>query len=119
MVSSGQSWGRCRLSRLTARHLDQLYAKMTAKGNKPLTVRRLHTILSAMLSQGERWKMVDLNVAHKARPPTVHTEQVEAPDIEQVRALIAQAEQVDPVLAALLFVGALTGARRGELCALR
>ncbi len=65
--------GRVRVSKLTARHLDEIYAEMVAKGNKPLTIRRLHTVLSAMLSQGERWNMVDSNVARKARPPTVHT----------------------------------------------
>ena len=111
--------GRIRLSKLTARHLDQLYGTMTAKGNKPLTVRRLHTVISAMLSQGERWDMITANVARKARPPAVHAEQIQAPDVEQVRAIIAAADQKDPTIAALLFVGALTGARRGELCALR
>ncbi len=111
--------GRIRLSRLTARHLDQLYGTMTAKGNKPLTVRRLHTVIGAMLSQGERWDLVTTNVARKARPPAVHAEQIQAPDVQQVRAIIAAADQKEPTIAALLFVGALTGARRGELCALR
>lgn len=111
--------GHLRLSRLTARHLDQLYSRMTAKGNKPLTVRRLHTVMSAMLSQAERWDMVSSNVARRARPPVVHTEQVEAPDVEQVRMIIAEADKKDPTIATLLFLAALTGARRGELCALR
>lgn len=111
--------GKIRLSKLTARHLDQLYDKMTAKGNRPLTVRRLHTVLGAMLSQGERWNLVQVNVARKARPPTVHSEQVEAPDVTQVRALVTEAERVDPTLAVFVFIAALTGARRGELCALR
>ncbi len=111
--------GKVRLAKLSTRDLDTLYAKLTARGNKPLTVRRLHTIIGAMLSQGERWNMVDRNVSRKASPPPVHTEQVKTPDIEEVRALITEAEKVEPVLAALLFIGALTGARRGELCALR
>jgi integrase len=111
--------GKVRLAKLSARHLDTLYAKLTARGNKPLTVRRLHTIIGAMLSQGERWNMVDRNVSRKASPPPVHTKQVKTPDIEEVRALITEAEKIEPVLAALLFIGALTGARRGELCALR
>jgi len=33
--------------------------------------------------------------------------------------IIAEADKTDPVMAALLATGALTGARRGELCALR
>jgi integrase len=111
--------GKVRLSKLTARQLDSLYSKLTARGNKPLTVRRLHTFISAMLAQGERWNMVGDNVARKASPPPVHAGQVRAPDVAQVQALITEAEKVEPMLAALLFIGALTGARRGELCALR
>jgi integrase len=111
--------GSVRLSKLTARQLDSLYSKLTARGNKPLTVRRLHTVISAMLAQGERWNMVDNNVARKAGPPPVHMEQIKSPSVEQVRAIITEAEKVEPMLGALLFIGALTGARRGELCALR
>ncbi len=111
--------GKVRLSKLTARQLDNLYSKLTARGNKPLTVRRLHTVISAMLAQGERWDMVDYNVARKASPPPVHAQQIKAPSVEQVRAIITEAEKVEPMLAAMLFIGALTGARRGELCALR
>jgi hypothetical protein len=34
--------GKLRLTKLTARDLDRLYAKLTAKGNAPATVRRVH-----------------------------------------------------------------------------
>lgn len=111
--------GRVRLSKLTARHLDTLYAKLTAKGNKPTTVRRVHALISSALSQAERWDMVDRNVARRARPPEVHAEPVEVPDPEAVRAIIAEAEKVEPALAVVLYLAAATGARRGELCALR
>jgi integrase len=72
-----------------------------------------------MLAQGERWNLIPNNVARKARPPAVHTEQISAPDAEQVRAILTEAEKVEPMLAALLALAAVTGARRGELCALR
>jgi len=111
--------GHLRLSKLTARQLDVLYAKLTAKGNKPATVRRFHALIGAALAQAERWDLVEQNVARRARPPEVHSTQVSAPDVEQVRAIITEAEKVEPTFAALLFIGALTGARRGELCALR
>ncbi len=111
--------GHLRLSKLTAQHLDRLYAKLTAKGNKPLTVRRIHTVIGAMLAQGERWDLVSQNVARKARPPAVHAEQIAAPNVDEVRAILSEAERMDPTLAALLGLAAVTGARRGELCALR
>jgi hypothetical protein len=34
--------GKVRLSVLSARHLDRLYTKLTTKGNKATTVRRVH-----------------------------------------------------------------------------
>jgi integrase len=76
-------------------------------------------LIGAALAQAERWDLVERNVARRARPPEVHSTQVPAPNVEEVRAVIAEAEKVEPTLAALLFIGALTGARRGELCALR
>ena len=112
-------FGNVRLSKLTAQHLDRLYGKLTAKGNKPLTVRRIHTVIGAMLAQGERWDLVANNVARRARPPTVHAAQVNAPNVEQVRAILTEAEKIEPSLAPLLALAAITGARRGELCGLR
>ena len=111
--------GSIRLSRLTASHLDALYAKLTAKGNKPATVRRVHALISAALHQAEKWDLVEHNVARKASPPPVRSEPAAAPSPEEVRKLVVAAEAIEPALGALLLVGALTGARRGELCALR
>jgi integrase len=111
--------GRIKLARLTARDLDRLYAKLGAKGNAAMTVRHVHAFIGAALHQGERWQLVDRNVARQATPPTVHPAEVVAPNPDEVRRIIAAAEAVEPTLAALLLVAALTGARRGELCALR
>jgi len=111
--------GKVRLSKLTARHLDALYAKLTAKGNKPTTVRRVHALMSAALHQARKWRLVAVNVTEDASPPAVHAEPIEVPAIEDVRAMLTEAEKLEPALGTLLAIGALTGARRGELCALR
>jgi integrase len=79
----------------------------------------VHALIGAALAQAERWDMVEKNVARRASPPAVHASPVEAPDLDQVRALIAEVEASDPMIVALLAIAALTGARRGELCALR
>jgi integrase len=92
--------GALKLSQLTARDLDALYAKLSAKGNKPTTVRRVHALIGAALHQAEKWDL-------------------EAPDPAEVQRIITAAEAIEPGLAAMLLVAALTGARRGELCALR
>lgn len=63
--------------------------------------------------------MVERNVALRATPPPVHPAQVKAPTLHQVQAIVRKAEEVEPALAALILLAAATGARRGELCALR
>jgi integrase len=63
--------------------------------------------------------MVDRNVALRSSPPPVHSAQVVAPSPDQVQALLQAAEASEPTMAVLLLMAALTGARRGELCALR
>ncbi|MHB8289573.1 MAG: tyrosine-type recombinase/integrase [Acidimicrobiales bacterium] len=111
--------GNVRLSKLTAAHLDALYAALTAKGNKPATVRRVHALIGAALRQAERWDLVEKNVSKKATPPPVRQAPVTAPSPEEVLTIIAQAQEADPRLARMLLIAALTGARRGELCAIR
>jgi hypothetical protein len=60
--------GKVRLKALTARQFDRLYGKLTAKGNKATSVRRVHALIAAALHQAERWDMVDHSVARKASP---------------------------------------------------
>ena len=45
--------GNVRLSKLTAGHLDKLYAKLTEKGNKATTIRRVHALIGAALDQAD------------------------------------------------------------------
>lgn len=111
--------GSIKLRALTARHLDALYASLTAKGNKATTVRRVHALIGAALHQAEKWDLVEVNVARKASPPPVRQEPIVAPSPAEVRAVVEAAEAIEPALGSMLLVGALTGARRGELCALR
>ena len=111
--------GHIRLSKLTVRHLDQLYTKLSGRGLKPASVRRVHALLHAALHQGRKWKMVLANVAEDATPPPLHHREVQAPDPAEVRAIVVEAEKAEPAVACLLLLAALSGARRGELCALR
>ena len=111
--------GAIKLSKLTARDLDRLYAKLTAKGNQAVTVRHVHASISAALHQAERWDLVRRDVSRQASPPTVFRPEMTGLRAEEVRRVIVAAEAIEPVLANMLRLAALTGARRGELCALR
>jgi integrase len=111
--------GNVPLTRLTARHLDELYGSMRAEGRSPKTIRNHHAVISVALHQAERWGWVRRNVAELAKPPRTTQRRIKAPTVEAVRSLIVAAEERDPRLAPLLMLGALTGMRRGELCGLR
>jgi len=111
--------GKIALTRLTPKNLDDLYGTMKETGRSPKTIRNHHAIISSVLHQGVRWGWVRENIAEKAKPPRVIQQRVTAPSVEEVRLVIEEAEDRDPRLAPLLMLAALTGMRRGELCALR
>jgi integrase len=115
----GPRLGRVQVNRLTAKHLDELYGAMKTTGNSPKTIRNHHAIISAALHQGVRWGWVPRNIAEMAKPPRVSQRRADAPSVDVVRQVIEAAEARDPRLAPLLMLAALTGMRRGELCALR
>ena len=107
------------LARLTAKNLDALYGAMKEDGKSAKTIRNHHAVISAALHQGVRWGWVRSNVAEMAKPPRVAHKRVSVPSLDLVRNVIEAAERRDPRLAPLLMLAALTGMRRGELCALR
>jgi integrase len=111
--------GKVPLTALTAKHLDDLYGAMKASGKSTKTIRNHHALIAAALHQAVRWGWVKTNVAERAKPPRVPRTQVSAPSVEVVRQVIEEAENRDLRLAPLLMLAALTGMRRGELCALR
>jgi integrase len=111
--------GKVPLNRLTGKHLDDLYGAVKARGRSAKTIRNYHAIISSALHQAVRWGWVRDNVAELAKPPRVSQRRVKAPSVDVVRAIITSAEDRDPRLAPLLMLAALTGMRRGELCALR
>jgi integrase len=113
------SLSKVTLTRLTAKNLDALYGAMKDAGKSPKTIRNHHAVISAALHQGVRWGWVRTNVAEMAKPPRVAHTRVKAPSLDVVRDVIEAAERRDPRLAPLLMLAALTGMRRGELCALR
>lgn len=111
--------GSVRLDRLSAGHLDDLYRCLLARGLSPASVRRHHAILSAALRRAVKWDWLASNPADRASPPGITPRTATAPSTEAVQRLVAAARDEDSVLAAAIVLAAVTGARRGELCALR
>jgi integrase len=111
--------GDVKLDRLTARHVDAFYRKLRDRGLSPSSVRRHHGLLHAALQQAVRWDLLVNNPADRATQPRAVSSTISPPTDDQVLALVAEAERTDPALATAIVVASITGARRGELAALR
>jgi integrase len=105
------------LHKLTTKDIDTLYVRLRRQGLAPSTIKRTHILLHAALNQAVRWGDLPSNPAHLATLPRVGRPAPRpVPDPERIRAAIALAE---PPFAMLLRLAIHTGARRGELVALR
>ena len=117
--------GHLALRRLDTATLDRFYTTLRARGGvggkpmAPATVRQVHAILRRALDQAARWGWIPANPAALATPPRPGSAEIRPPTPEEVSRVLETAYEVDPDFAVLLWLAATTGARRGELCALR
>jgi integrase len=113
------------LRRLDTAALDRFYTTLRTRGGtggKPLaaaTVRQVHAILRRALGQAARWGWIPANPAALASPPRPGPTDIRPPGPEELSQLLETVYAADPDFAVLLWLAATTGARRGELCALR
>ena len=118
-------WGSTPVRRLRTSELDGWYSQLRRSGSatggplSPNSVVRVHAILRRALNQGVRWGWITTNPAVAATPPRVLRRQLDIPSPADIARLIAAAELVNPALPAFIRLAAASGARRGELCALR
>lgn len=110
--------GGRRLDGLYPKAFDDLYRAL-AKRLSPASIMKTHVVARAALDRAVRWGWIERNPALNAEPPRVRRSAIRPPGPEAVSALVELAEREDPTFATLLRVAASTGARRGELCALR
>jgi integrase len=119
------AFGKTRLARLRSSQLDAFYAQLREHGSatggrlSPSSVRQVHAILRRSLGQGVKWGWISANPAANASPPRVRRNEIVPPTPTVVVDLLEEAEESDPDLACLFRLAITTGARRGELCALR
>jgi integrase len=105
--------------KVTPWDLDSVYAAMAEEELAPSTIRQVHALLSGAFGQAVRWGWVGVNPAKMASPPSIRQKRIDPPEPAQVEALVREAESRDRMMAVFIMLAALTGARRGELCALR
>jgi integrase len=107
--------GATPIQRLRAADLQAIYAAMAGLSDRT----RLHThrVIHRMLRHAEQWGVVHQNVARRVDAPAVRATEIEVLTPPQVQAVLATLEgrTLYPIVAVALG----SGARRGELLALR
>jgi integrase len=84
----------------------------------PTTVRHMHFILSGAFKRAVRWRWVAVSPVGQAEPPAAPKPNPEPPTPAEAARIVAKAWR-DPDWGTLLWTAMTTGARRGELCAVR
>jgi integrase len=117
--------GHLHVSKLTTEDIDDFYSHLLRAGGRndralaPGTVARVHGVLRRALAQGVRWEWIWLNPAANASPPRVPPAEIRPPSPGEVSRLLESVREDDPALYCFLRLAASTGARRGQLLALR
>ena len=111
--------GERMLGDLRVGDLEALYRRLVDNGLSPARVQKIHTVASVALKDAVRHEFIKVSPAVHARAPRGQRTEPDPPSPQEVQRLLAAAESADPALFAFLVVAANTGARRGELCALR
>lgn len=109
--------GSIPLTRLAPRDLTSCYAAMIDDGLAPRTAGHAHRVLGRALRDAADEGLVGRNVARIARAPRVPHQEMKALDADQSHRLLAAAG--GDRLEALYLLALSTGARQGELLALR
>jgi len=86
---------------------------------KPATILRIHSIISAALDLAVRSEWAERNVAKNASPPHPRKREPEPPSPEQAARLLNLVWAEDEEFGLYLWLSFTTGARRGEVTALR
>ena len=114
-------FGRKRISSVTTADVERWFGKLR-DGPQPLGIRSIRgcrTVLSAMFTTTVRWGYLPSSPVERARVPRAPKWTPRSPEPEQVALRIAAADARDPDLGLFARMAVVTGARRGELAALR
>lgn len=111
--------GTRRIDQVDTRSLDSLYGRLLKAGQSPASIAKVHQVARSAGELAVTYGLVRSNPAVAAKAPRILKPVTDAPEPEVVRRLIEEAAKKDRMLATFLRLGSATGARRGELCALR
>jgi integrase len=83
------------------------------------TVCRIHAVLSAACASALRWGWIPFNPMDSVRQPSKPKPNPRPPTPAETARLVEEATRQDPEWGVYLWLAVVTGARRGEMCALR
>lgn len=109
--------GTVKLSKITAAHLQSLYRLKIEEGLSAQTVLGIHGTASKAFKQAEKWDLIRKNPASGATPPRPEGYDMCPLTTDEVRRLLEAGR--DHRLYALWVLAISTGARHGELLALK
>jgi integrase len=110
--------GHMPVDKLRPLDVQSLIDRWRADGMAAGTVRRTFDVLCAALGWAERYQVIPDNPAARVRKPNPGRKDVSPPEPSDIVRLITAAAD-EPELAMFVRLAALTGARRGQLIALR
>ena len=115
--------GNCKLSKITPVMLDNMYQKL-GKGEKGKELSYsskydYYKIINAMFNQAIKWEFLDKNPNLKAHKPTKEVSERKFYDLEQINQLLSCLDNECIKYKALIRLALDSGARRGEISALR
>lgn len=117
--------GSMPVQRIRPADLQELYGALLREGRADggplaaLTVGHCHRLLRRALGHAVTWGVVQQNVAAVVHAPRVRKDEIEIASDAEIKAILDHLRDRDRPLYTLAMVALATGARRGELCALR
>lgn len=115
--------GKIKLNKITSLILDSMYQKLKV-GTKVAQVGyhsmyNYYKVINLMFNQAIRWELLDKNPNLKAQKPKREKSERKFYDLEQVEKLIRALDHESIKYKTLIILALDSGARRGEICALR
>jgi len=111
--------GSKRLAELRPDAIAAFYAERQKSGLSPTTVQLIHTTLRKALGDAVEYGNIPFNPVARVKPPCRADFEARVPTRQEVQRLLTTADEANDRMGALWTLLALTGARIGEMLALR
>lgn len=111
--------GKIPLSKLTPRHVQDLYTFMRAIPVSSRTIRRAHAVLHNALDYAIKWGILTRNVTDAVDPPRIERRKATVWTLEQALDFLEVSRGQDDLCWIGFYLAVMTGMRQGEIFGLR